>query len=172
MTSKTVDYTKIKAIIFDVDGVLTDGKITYDAQGKEIKSFNVKDGQMLKFMRSKGYIFGAISGRNSEALLWRLNELNIEFVRVSVNDKLSKLNEFLAIYNLSLENICYIGDDIIDLSVLKRVGFAVVPKDAASCVMPYANLVTEAKGGEGVVREVIDLIMAKLGFWEDLIASK
>lgn len=159
----------IRAIIFDVDGVLTDGKITYDKDGDEVKSFNVKDGQLIDFMRQNGYVFGAISGRSSSALKHRLDELNIDFKHVGVKNKLLSLNQFIQDYNIPAEFICYIGDDIIDLAVLKNCGLSVAPSDANQLILSSVDLVTIAKGGEGVLREVIDKIILEQGLLTQLL---
>ena len=165
------NFKKVKAILFDIDGVLTDGKIIIDSNGEEIKSFNVKDGQLMEFMRSKGIIFGVISGRSSAALSKRLDELKVEFIRVGTSNKLSCFEEFIQKYHIQASSICYIGDDIIDLQVLKACGLPVAPADASELILPYAAYVTMAKGGEGVLREVIDKIINEQGLLPDLMAN-
>lgn len=164
-------FSNIKAILFDVDGVLTDGKITIDHKGREIKSFNVKDGQLIRFMRSKGIIFGAISGRKSMALKKRLDELDIEFIRLNANNKLACFQEFMKEFELPAISICYLGDDIIDLEVMKTCGLAIAPADASEYVLPYATIITQAKGGEGVLREVIDAMIKECGMLSDLLSN-
>jgi 3-deoxy-D-manno-octulosonate 8-phosphate phosphatase (KDO 8-P phosphatase) len=164
-------FSQIKAVLFDVDGVLTDGKIIIDSNGQEIKSFNVKDGQLMQFMRTKGIVFGAISGRQSLALSKRLDELKVEFRRVGVSNKLNCFHEFIQEYNIQASSICYIGDDIIDLQVLKVCGMPVAPVDASELILPFASYITKAKGGEGVLREVIDQIIKEQGFLPELIAN-
>jgi 3-deoxy-D-manno-octulosonate 8-phosphate phosphatase (KDO 8-P phosphatase) len=164
-------FAQIRAILFDVDGVLTDGKIIIDSNGEEIKSFNVKDGQLMEFMRSNGIIFGAISGRSSTALSKRLNELRVEFSRLGVKNKLNCFHEFVKEFNIDPSCICYIGDDIIDLQVLRVCGLSVAPSDASELILPYVNLVTKAKGGEGVLREVIDKIIVEKDLLSELIAN-
>lgn len=149
----------IKAIIFDVDGVLTDGSIFVDGNGVETKSFNVRDGQLIQFMKNEGYIFGAISGRPSKATEYRLQELHVDFIRLNVSDKLSCFKEFCTLYNISPDKICYIGDDVIDVTVLKSCGFPVVPADACVHAKSIAKIITGACGGKGVLREVIDQII-------------
>lgn len=149
----------IRAILFDVDGVLTDGSITLDANGEEIKKFNVRDGQLVGFMRSQGYIFGAISGRKSKALEHRLMEMGIDFFRIGVNDKLFALNEFLKEFNLLPEMVGYIGDDVIDIEVLKLVGVSFAPCDAIPIVLSTVQVITKSKGGQGVLRDVIEMLI-------------
>jgi 3-deoxy-D-manno-octulosonate 8-phosphate phosphatase (KDO 8-P phosphatase) len=164
-------FDNIKAVVFDVDGVLTDGKIILDHKGREIKAFNVKDGQLIQFMKRNGIIFGAISGRTSAALEHRLNHLKIEFIRLKADNKVVCIQEFIQQFKLSAESICYIGDDIIDIGVMKLCGLAVAPADASQFVIPYADMITRAKGGEGVLREVLDAIVMERGMVEDLISK-
>jgi 3-deoxy-D-manno-octulosonate 8-phosphate phosphatase (KDO 8-P phosphatase) len=151
--------SNIKAIIFDIDGVLTNGSITIDSNGDEIKTFNVRDGQLIDFMRSQGFIFGAISGRDSKSLKFRLKEMNIDFVRLGAKNKYTMLHEFLTEYKLNESEVGFIGDDVIDVEVLKFVGYSFAPCDACSYVKEIVKTVTNAKGGEGVLREVIDGII-------------
>lgn len=149
----------IKAILFDVDGVLTDGSISIDANGEEIKAFNVRDGQLVCFMRSNGYIFGAISGRKSKALEFRLLEMGIDFIRSGIKVKIHALNEFLKEYNLSPEMVGYIGDDVNDIEVLNSVGLSIAPADATSRVLNIVKIVTKSNGGKGVLRDVIEMLI-------------
>lgn len=159
---------KIKAILFDIDGVLTDGSITLDAQGEEIKTFHVRDGQMIRFMQDKGILFGTISGRDSKAARVRMEALKIDFVSLGQDDKTTAYTKFKKQFKLKDEEVIYIGDDIIDIPVLKQVGFAVAPSDASPFVFPYTHHQTKAKGGKGVLREVIDMIIVQRGWseWE------
>jgi 3-deoxy-D-manno-octulosonate 8-phosphate phosphatase (KDO 8-P phosphatase) len=150
----------IKAILFDVDGVLTNGSIIVDENGVETKSFNVRDGQLIQFMKNEGYIFGAISGRPSKAAEYRLKELNIDFIRLNISNKVASFKEFCSSYNISPDSICYIGDDVIDISVLRLCGFPVVPADACVYAKSIAKMITNANGGDGVLREVIDQIIS------------
>lgn len=149
----------ISAILFDIDGVLTDGSITMDAQGEEIKTFHVRDGQLIQFMRDKGFVFGAISGRDSVAARKRMEALNIDFIRLGQGQKEGAYAEFKKEFKKKDEEIIFIGDDVIDIPVLKQVGLAVAPADASFYVAPHIHLHTKTKGGRGVLREVIDLII-------------
>ena len=151
--------SKIKAILFDVDGVLTDGSIYIDSLGNQLASFNVKDGQLISFMQSYGYVFGAISGRKSEPVAHRLASLRIDFVRLGIQDKCQAFDEFKALYSLDSDAICYIGDDVIDLRLLGSVGFSVSPSDAIQLARDRVHYVANAAGGRGVLREVIDMII-------------
>jgi 3-deoxy-D-manno-octulosonate 8-phosphate phosphatase (KDO 8-P phosphatase) len=164
-------YQNIKGILFDVDGVLTDGKITFDSAGKEIKSFNVKDGQLISFFQEKGIVFGAISGRKSKALDTRLKELKINFYRTGVKDKELAFVQFNREFNITPKEICFIGDDIIDIKPLKMCGLAVCPLDASDLIKPFVDVITKNKGGEGVLREILDKLLIEKGWINDLLEN-
>lgn len=153
----------IKAVIFDVDGVLTDGRITYDDSGREIKSFHVKDGQIIAHLKKAGIVTGIISGRESDTVSRRANELKLDFCHQGIVDKLAVFEKLLDYHKLKTKHVAYIGDDINDLPILKEAGLPVCPADAPFYVRKFAELVTKARGGEGVVREVADLILASRG---------
>lgn len=159
----------VKAVIFDVDGVLTDGRIIYDESGKEIKSFNVKDGQIIAHLKKAGVLTGAISGRESGAVAKRASELRLDFCHQGIVDKAAVFQKVLEFHELKKKEVIYVGDDINDLSVLKQAGIAVCPADAPGYVQEYAELVTRAKGGQGVIREVADLVLAAKGYLEKLV---
>lgn len=159
---------KIQAIFFDVDGVLTDGSITYSSSGEELKSFQVKDGQIVKYLRDY-VILGAITGRSSEAVKRRCKELNLDFFEQGVINKWSMVAQKMKQYHLSAEAVCYIGDDIIDMETIRHVGLGVSPKDARPYVREIADYVTRAKGGKGVFREVADLILETKGILPKLL---
>lgn len=149
----------IKAILFDIDGVLTDGSIILDANGEEVKSFHVRDGQLIAFMQAKGIRFGTISGRKSKAAEKRMSALRIDFVRLGQEDKLEAYQAFKEEMKVSDAEILYIGDDVIDIPLLKLAGIPVAPADASQYVMPHVLWVTRLRGGKGVLREVIDAII-------------
>ena len=153
----------IKAILFDVDGVLTDGGIVYNDSGGEIKKFNVKDGQIISHLKELGIIVGAITGRFSSTVKRRCEELSLDFHEHGVSDKLVKYIDFKEKFNLLDENIAYIGDDIIDLSILVRCGLAIAPADSRYYIQNNVDLITASKGGEGVFRDVADFILDKQG---------
>ncbi|MEM1002343.1 MAG: HAD-IIIA family hydrolase, partial [Bacteroidota bacterium] len=151
----------VKLLIFDVDGVLTDGRIIYTNSGDEIKAFNVKDGQIIRFLKEAGIKVGVITGRNSALVERRCIELKLDFFHQGVKDKWAVIESELG--ECSEEEVCYIGDDIIDLKAMINCGLGVAPSDGLEYVRDEANLVTIARGGEGVVREVADLILASQG---------
>lgn len=179
MKQLLVNYTKeqvkkasaIKAIFFDVDGVLTDSKIIYDESGKEIKNFNVKDGLIISYLKKAGIYVGAISGRDSAVTAKRAAELKFDFCHQGIVDKGSVVEKLAKHYKLKLKEIAYIGDDIIDLSVFKLVGLAVCPSDTFEYVKDKAHLISRAKGGEGVLREVGDLVLASRGEFEKILKA-
>ena len=153
----------IKAIFFDVDGVLTDGKIVYDDSGKESKRFTVKDGLMVKYLKKYKILTGAISGRESSAVTKRMAELKVDFCHQGIVDKLSVFMKLVKHYKLKMKEVVFIGDDINDLGVLKACGLSVCPADSPLYIKEHVDLITTAKGGEGVLREVADLVLAARG---------
>jgi 3-deoxy-D-manno-octulosonate 8-phosphate phosphatase (KDO 8-P phosphatase) len=163
--------SQIKALIFDVDGVLTDGKIIYDDSGKEIKAFNVKDGLIVAHLRRAGIIVGAISGRESNAVGKRAAELKLDFCHQGIVDKASVFVKLIEYHSLKKKQVAYIGDDINDLTILRQVGLAASPADAPVYVRKSVEVVTSAKGGNGVMREVADLILASQGYFDKMLRS-
>ena len=159
----------IKAILFDVDGVLTNGGIIYDDNGIEYKQYNVKDGQIVAPLRKLGFIIGAITGRNSQVVKNRCIELNIDFHKHGIKKKLSEYNNFKLTYNLEDREIAYIGDDIIDLSILVKCGLSITPSDAREYIKENVDIITTSKGGEGVFRDVADYILDTQNLLDKLI---
>ncbi|WP_339878158.1 HAD-IIIA family hydrolase [uncultured Algoriphagus sp.] len=150
---------KIKLLISDIDGVMTDGGIIYDDNKLEFKKFNVKDGLIVYHLRKSGLMVGAITGRESYVVQNRCEELKFDFHYHGVKNKGKKFQEVLETLELQAEEVAYIGDDLIDLPILARVGLAVVPEDALEYVKPIAHYVSRFKGGEGVFREAGDLLL-------------
>ncbi len=159
----------IKLIVLDVDGVLTDGKITYDSNGNEIKSFNVKDGLGIKMARLSGIGTVIISGRNSAVTNLRAEELKIDYVFQGVNDKVKVFTDLIRKLNISIFDTAYIGDDLNDIKLLKEVGLSAAVGDAVSEVKNIADIVLKSRGGEGAVREFIEIILKRNGQWKDII---
>lgn len=151
---------KIDLLLMDCDGVLTDGRLYFDAEGEALKVFHARDGEGLTQWKAAGLASGIISGRNSPSVALRASQLGMSFVLQGRNDKAAALNEILAESGHSPEQTAYIGDDTPDIAVFDRVGFAVAVSDAHPSVKQAAHLVTQANGGRGAVREVIDLILA------------
>ncbi len=161
----------IKAIICDVDGVLTDGGIIYDNDGNEYKKFNVKDGQIIKHLKQSGILVGAITGRDSPVVRFRCTELKMDFHYHGSIEKWRHYEEVKESFDLRDDEILYIGDDIIDLSVFSRCGVAVAPADALSYVKKEADYVTKAPGGKGVLREAGDMVLSAKGLLKDIIMN-
>jgi len=164
-TKKTIQTSakKIKLLLLDVDGVLTDGRIILDNGGNEIKAFHVRDGHGIKLAQRAGIIVGIITGRSSEVVSVRARELGIEEVHQGALDKIIVYNDIIAKYGCTDEEVAFIGDDIVDVPIFKRVGLAVAVADADPEVKPYVDMTTKAEGGRGAVREVINMILGAQG---------
>ena len=160
----------IKLLILDVDGVMTDGRIIFDSNGVESKFFNVKDGHGIKMAQRSGIEFGIISGRQSQVVANRAAELGIAHVYQKALDKLSPYLDILEKTGLDDSQVAFMGDDVIDIPVLRRVGFAAAPADAVEEVLPHVHFITKNRGGWGAVREVCDLLIKGQGAWETITA--
>jgi 3-deoxy-D-manno-octulosonate 8-phosphate phosphatase (KDO 8-P phosphatase) len=156
----------IKLLILDVDGVMTDGRIIFDSNGVESKFFNVKDGHGIKMVQRAGLEVAIISGRASQVVANRAEELGIARVYQKSLDKMTPYLEILSLTGLNDAQVAFVGDDVIDIPVLRRVGFAAAPADAVAEVLPFVHFVTANRGGWGAVREVCDLILKAQGSWE------
>jgi 3-deoxy-D-manno-octulosonate 8-phosphate phosphatase (KDO 8-P phosphatase) len=163
--------SQVRALFFDVDGVLTDGKITYDDSGRELKSFHVKDGLIIAHLKRAGIIVGIISGRESETVARRASELKLDFCHQGIVDKASVFEKLVEYHKLKRKHVAFVGDDINDLPVLRIAGLAVCPADAPIYVKGVAELVTAVNGGHGVVREAGDLILAAQGHLSRIVKS-
>jgi len=159
----------VKVLILDVDGVLTDGRIILSDDGRETKCFNVRDGHGLKMIRRAGVEVMFLTGRKSLVVEHRARELGVERVYQGALDKLAVLEEILATTGLSPGQVAYMGDDIVDLPVLRRAGFSVTVSDAHEDVLQAVDLVTRNAGGRGAVREVCEIILKAQGKWEGLM---
>lgn len=150
---------RIKAIFLDVDGVLTDGTIIYGSDGIEMKIFDIKDGFGITNAISKGIRVGIITGRQSELVKRRAAELGIVDLYQGSIDKITPFEEIKSIHSLDSSEIAYVGDDILDLPLLRKVGFSAAPANAVREVKTKVDYVSKACGGQGAVREIIDLIL-------------
>lgn len=153
----------IKLVIFDVDGVLTDGGIYIGDDGAEYKVFNSRDGHGMKMLQASGIKVAIITGRVSKVVEHRMAELGIKHVYQGQPDKLPALNKLLSILSLTAKETAYVGDDVIDLPVLVRVGLAICVKDAHPLVKRHAHWITGNLGGRGAVREACEMIMEAQG---------
>ncbi len=151
---------RIRIVLMDVDGVLTDGTLWYLPDGQEMKAFHVRDGAGIRLAQEAGLMTGIISGRPSDVASRRATELDLDEIHLDVADKNLVLDDILARRGLQPEEVCFIGDDIVDLRVLRRVGLAAAPADAHPMVKIAAGFLCEADGGRGAVREVIDRILS------------
>ena len=159
----------IKMVILDVDGVLTDGTIIIDDQGRESKHFHSRDGLGFHLLHRAGIRVALISGRTAEVVEQRARQLNIAEVHQGAGDKLPIYRRLLEKYGLRDDEVCYMGDDLIDLPVMKRVGFAAAPADAHPLVLEAARFVAPSAGGRGAVRETIEEILKASGAWPALL---
>ncbi len=150
---------KIKMLIMDVDGTLTDGKIYIGPRGEVFKAFNTKDGLGIKLLIDKGIIPVIITGRNSEIVVARAEELGIDEIHQGIEDKLDLYQHLVEKYKLNDEEVAFIGDDLNDLPLLNKVGLSFCVADAVEAVREKVDYVARLKGGEGAVREAIDVIL-------------
>ena len=156
----------IELIVLDVDGTMTDSRITYSEEGDEIKSFNVKDGLAISSWRRLGKQVAIITGRSSDIVARRAKELRIEHFYQGVHNKKEVLESLLEKLDLSMDNVAAIGDDLNDLQMLKSAKMSFVPRDASAYVDKVATVVLTRKGGDGAVREMIEHLILKEGLEE------
>ncbi len=157
---------EVKLVVFDVDGVLTDGRLIMGDDGQEYKAFNSRDGHGLRMLQDSGVGVAIVTGRVSKVVEQRTRELGIEHVYQGRRDKLPALRELLDTMNLTSDAVAYVGDDVVDLPVMRRVGLAVAVGDAHAYVKRHAHWVTAAHGGRGAAREVCELVMEAHGTLE------
>lgn len=162
---------RLKLLILDVDGVLTDGRLFFDHQGNEYKCFHARDGHGLKLLRQTGVEVAVISGRNSKSVALRMQSLGIEHVYQGHENKRAAFAEILDNLKLGPEQVAHVGDDLLDLPIMNRVGFAVAVQDANFAVKRYAHWCTQTPGGQGAVREVCDLIMQVQGHFDNVLQA-
>jgi len=161
---------KIKLVIFDVDGVLTDGRLYLTEDGKEIKTFHSRDGHGMKMLQGAGVQIGIITGRTSSIVAHRMAELGVEHVYQGRREKLPAFNELIAKLGLPAEQVAYVGDDVVDLPVMRRVGLAIATQDAHAFVKQHAHWQTPSCGGRGAARDVCELIMEGHGVLQQTLA--
>jgi len=158
----------IKLLLLDADGVLTEGKVVYNDEGMESKSFDVKDGHGLKLLMRSKIDVAIITGRESKALLHRAKDLGIGMVYQKAINKIIIYDQILKDKNLEDREVCYVGDDLVDLPLLRRVGFAVAVADGVDEVKEGADYITRKEGGKGAVREVCELILKAQNKWKEV----
>lgn len=164
---------KIKVLLMDVDGTMTDGGVTLlsqpDGTALEIKTFDAHDGQGLTLGRTAGLRTGCITGRESAALLRRAHEMNMEFIYMKQPVKIPAYEEILGKAGVSDSAVAFVGDDLPDIPLLRRVGLAIAVGDAVPEVKEAAHYTTKALAGHGAIREAVELILRSKGIWEEMI---
>lgn len=166
-----MDYSvpEIKLLALDVDGVLTDGKIMIDSEGREIKTFSAHDGMGIKAALKAGLIVAFVTSRQSKAVEIRAKELGVEEVYLGFENKIEIVRKLGKKYGVSLDNICYVGDDLIDLQAIIEVGWGVTVPQAPDEIKEKADYITRKPSGAGAVREVIEKILKRNGTWDHLM---
>lgn len=159
----------VQLVLSDVDGVLTDGGVVYDNQGIETKRFHIHDGLGIRLWQRAGLRFGVVTSRNSHIVMVRCAELGIELVRQGVDKKLPSVRQLVSDLGLTAEQVCYIGDDLPDLPVIRWAGLGVAVANATAEVRANAAHVTRLAGGEGAVRETLELILRTQRRWDELL---
>ena len=160
---------QLKLLILDVDGVLTDGRLFFDHNGEEYKCFHARDGHGIKLLRQTGVEVAVISGRKSNSVTLRMKSLGVEHVYQGHENKIAALAEIMQKTALKPEQVAHIGDDLLDLPVMTRVGLSIAVNDANEAVKEYADWCTKTAGGQGAVREVCDFIMQSQGTFNTLL---
>jgi 3-deoxy-D-manno-octulosonate 8-phosphate phosphatase (KDO 8-P phosphatase) len=153
----------VKLVIFDVDGVLTDGGLFLGDDGQEYKSFNSRDGHGMKMLQKSGVVIGIITGRTSEVVRIRMESLGVEHVYQGKQDKLPAYEELRDKLGLADEEIAYVGDDVVDLPIMRRVGLAIAVNDAHPFVLQHAHWQTPRNGGRGAARDVCEMVLEAQG---------
>ena len=157
----------ITCILSDVDGVMTDGRIVYDSHGAETKQFHVRDGLGIKLWMRSGFHFGIITARSSNVVQKRADELGIQHLRQNAQDKLNVAKEMCEEIGCKLDEVCYIGDDLPDIGVMKSSGLAVAPSDGSIDARDAANWVLRQAGGNGAIRELAERLLRAKQRWEE-----
>jgi len=155
----------IKAFVFDVDGVFTDGKIYLTGEGAQIRNMNVKDGYAIHHAVKKGYKIGIITGGTCESIRYRFESLGVENIYISSHDKIEDYNNFLSKHNLTDKEVLYMGDDIPDYRVMKKVRIATCPNDASPEIKEISDYISDKNGGAGCVRDIVEQTLKTQGAW-------
>jgi 3-deoxy-D-manno-octulosonate 8-phosphate phosphatase (KDO 8-P phosphatase) len=162
---------KIRLFIFDVDGVLTNGLIYHTSNGDELKAFYVHDGLGIKLLQRYGVHTAIITSRTSPLLLKRAKELSIEYIYQGQSNKTAAFEELSKIFSAKDDEIAYMGDDLPDLGLMKRVGLSIAPANAHPVIKEHASWTTTLSGGQGAVREICDIVLKAQGHWSDMLES-
>jgi len=170
-TKRLIPWNDIKLMVFDCDGVLTDGRFIYGSAKLELKHFHGHDGLGFKLLQNTDLIISVISGRSSEALERRCNDLNITYLFQNVANKLQCLDNLLKELNLIYTNVAYMGDDWNDVPVMQKVAFSAAPADAQPDVAKIVDWVSEFKGGQGAARDMINYVLTRKGIYEKTVLA-
>ena len=162
---------RIRLVLFDVDGVLTDGRVVLHGNGSESKQFHIRDGIVMVWAQRVGLKIGLLSARMSATTAERAAQLGITLVHQGVPSKINAYDEIVSDIGLNDEEVAYMGDDIVDLAVLSRVGLAAAPADAVPEVRERVHWVSQAAGGAGAARELLELILRAQGRWDAIVGS-
>jgi len=160
---------KVRLVVLDVDGTLTDGKLYIDNNGLESKAFNVKDGMAIAQGVKQGLTFAIITGKESKIVEQRAGELGITEIHQKISNKIEVLNKILMKYEVGYSQVAYMGDDINDIPAMLKAGFNGVPADACTDVIKLAHFKSSRDGGAGAVREFVEFIMRSQGSWEKVL---
>jgi YrbI family 3-deoxy-D-manno-octulosonate 8-phosphate phosphatase len=169
MMNSSPAFSDIELILSDVDGVLSDGGIIFNNQGIEMKKFHIRDGLGIKLWQRAGYQFGILTARTSQIVKLRAAELGINIVRQGIEDKLPAAIQIIEQLKLQPSQVCYIGDDLTDIAVIRHVGLGAAVSNAVEEVRQVADYLTTSAGGMGAVRELIEMLLKEKGRWKDLI---
>jgi len=161
---------KVKLLLLDVDGVLTDGRIIYDSKGRDLKLFDVHDGLGVYLLKRCGIKTILITAKGSRAIRPRARDMQVEAVFENVSPKSSVLDEILNKYRVDADEVCFVGDDLVDLCLMKKAGFPIAVFNACSEIKQAASYITKSAGGRGAVREVAELILKAQDKWEESIS--
>ncbi len=160
---------KIRLLLLDVDGVLTDNRLFYGDNGIEYKAFHTRDGHGMVLLRDAGIDIGIITGRTSEVVTRRMADLKVKYVYQGVPDKLPTFEKLMNECGLKPDQVAYMGDDILDLPILRRVGLAAMPANADPTLKEHVHFVSRHPGGQGAVRELCELILKAQGLWDEIM---
>src|SRR5690349_347046 len=161
--------SKIELVLSDVDGVMTDGGIYIQDNGEQIIKFHIRDGMGVRLWREAGKRFGIVTGRKLESVKKRAADLWMDIVRLGIDDKLPEVDRLAAEFKITREQICFIGDDLLDMAAIQAVGFGVAVADAPEDVRKAAKYTTSVRGGHGAAREIVELILKNTGRWDDVL---
>ncbi len=162
---------KIKVLLLDVDGVLTDGRIIYDSHGRDLKFFNVHDGMGVYLLKKAGIATLLITAKGSRAIKPRARDMGVDAVFENISPKTRVLQKILKKYRINKEELCFVADDLVDLGLMREVGLPIAVVNACAEIKKAATYITSREGGKGAVREVAELILKTQGKWDELIKT-